>query len=241
MGTYRRKGHYRRSKSGNVHWVSPHAVTRSGSGYARRRTTYYKPRSTYTSPPLRPPRQSKRVRIPQPYSARWARPNATCPVCGALVYFWSNGIGSRVYFDEMGPPWPRHPCTDIRQLRASPAWSAPVWKKQSPTSVSSDGRLAGAPLTGRAFRLRYGVGAAEAFLVTAVRWEPGWTLIEVKRTTWFRRTLTRYAQGQFAIQVGQLVFVENGRLTYLEPVHLDVRQVQVFTPKQVRKPRQRSQ
>jgi hypothetical protein len=33
-------------------------------------------------------------------------------VCGAQVFFYSNEFGSRVYFDELGPPWPKHPCTD---------------------------------------------------------------------------------------------------------------------------------
>ncbi|MBV1777681.1 hypothetical protein KRR55_00995 [Paeniglutamicibacter sp. ABSL32-1] len=44
-------------------------------------------------------------------------PNAFCPVCGAKVYFYANEFGSRVYFDEIGPPWPKHPCTDTRDAR----------------------------------------------------------------------------------------------------------------------------
>jgi hypothetical protein len=39
-------------------------------------------------------------------------PNARCPVCGASVFFYQNAHGSRVFFDELGPPWPKHPCTD---------------------------------------------------------------------------------------------------------------------------------
>jgi hypothetical protein len=39
-------------------------------------------------------------------------PNATCPVCGVRVYFYANSNGSRVFFDDVGPPWPKHPCTD---------------------------------------------------------------------------------------------------------------------------------
>jgi len=39
-------------------------------------------------------------------------PNAACPVCGARVYFYQNEFGSRVFFDDLGPPWPKHPCTD---------------------------------------------------------------------------------------------------------------------------------
>ncbi|MGA4554915.1 hypothetical protein [Methylorubrum aminovorans] len=39
-------------------------------------------------------------------------PNARCPVCNATVFFYKNDYGSRVYFDRLGPPWPKHPCTD---------------------------------------------------------------------------------------------------------------------------------
>ena len=39
-------------------------------------------------------------------------PNAKCPVCDADVFFYKNSHGSRVFFDDLGPPWPKHPCTD---------------------------------------------------------------------------------------------------------------------------------
>lgn len=39
-------------------------------------------------------------------------PNARCPVCQASVYYYANDLGSRVFFDHLGPPWPKHGCTD---------------------------------------------------------------------------------------------------------------------------------
>jgi len=39
-------------------------------------------------------------------------PNAACPVCGARVFFYQNALGCRVFFDDLGWPWPKHPCTD---------------------------------------------------------------------------------------------------------------------------------
>lgn len=39
-------------------------------------------------------------------------PNALCPVCGASVFYYQNRSGSRVFFDDLGWPWPKHPCTD---------------------------------------------------------------------------------------------------------------------------------
>jgi hypothetical protein len=47
----------------------------------------------------------------------YVNPNARCPVCGASVYFYQSPYGGRVFFDELGPPWPKHPCTDNPVLR----------------------------------------------------------------------------------------------------------------------------
>lgn len=35
-----------------------------------------------------------------------------CPVCGDAVFLYRSKDGGRVFFDELGPPWPKHPCTD---------------------------------------------------------------------------------------------------------------------------------
>lgn len=54
----------------------------------------------------------RRVRAHVGSTSRIVDPNAECPVCGAPVFFYQNAFGSRVFFDELGPPWPKHPCTD---------------------------------------------------------------------------------------------------------------------------------
>jgi len=46
------------------------------------------------------------------WAASYVIPNAFCPVCSEKVFFYQNAFGSRVYFDELGWPWPKHPCTD---------------------------------------------------------------------------------------------------------------------------------
>lgn len=38
--------------------------------------------------------------------------NASCPVCGENVYFYQSPLGGRVFFDNLGPPWPKHGCTN---------------------------------------------------------------------------------------------------------------------------------
>lgn len=42
----------------------------------------------------------------------FVNPNASCPACGESVFFYQSPSGGRVFFDELGPPWPKHPCTD---------------------------------------------------------------------------------------------------------------------------------
>ncbi|MGY2902939.1 hypothetical protein [Bradyrhizobium sp. URHC0002] len=46
-------------------------------------------------------------------AACYVNPNARCPECNASVFFYANEHGSRVFFDHLGPPWRKHPCTDI--------------------------------------------------------------------------------------------------------------------------------
>ncbi|RMR34718.1 hypothetical protein ALP36_00578 [Pseudomonas syringae pv. coriandricola] len=51
----------------------------------------------------------------------YVNPNASCPVCGTAVFFYQSPSGGRVFFDELGPPWSKHPCTDT----ISPPGKAP--------------------------------------------------------------------------------------------------------------------
>lgn len=148
MGSHYRSGHWRTSKSGNVHWVSGHSVDRDSGGGGGLPPSW----SSRPVKPLRPvkppkPARLKRAKSPTNGSGRrasrveWhtrtlAQPNATCPVCGAAVYFYGNAAGSKVYFDELGPPWPKHPCTD---RTAAASWAAAAvsasWHQTS-TSIS---------------------------------------------------------------------------------------------------------
>lgn len=56
-------------------------------------------------------------RIPRHYTKQ----NERCPFCNAPVFFHQLGNFGRVYFDEHGPPWPKHPCTD----KASQSYRGP--------------------------------------------------------------------------------------------------------------------
>jgi len=47
-------------------------------------------------------------------------------VCGEEVWYYQNEFGSRVFFDEIGWPWPKHPCTDnVARARVDTSWKSP--------------------------------------------------------------------------------------------------------------------
>lgn len=50
-------------------------------------------------------------------SDSYTNPNATCPTCRSRVFYYESPFGGKVYFDHMGPPWPRHPCMDLHQAK----------------------------------------------------------------------------------------------------------------------------
>ena len=60
--------------------------------------------------------ESERVPVSKPVYESYVNPNAQCPICADSVFFYRSPDGGRVYFDELGPPWPKHPCTDRRIL-----------------------------------------------------------------------------------------------------------------------------
>jgi hypothetical protein len=64
----------------------------------------------------------------------YLNPNARCPVCGDAVFYYQSPFGGRVFFDDVGWPWPKHPCTDNgARIRAYTP------KKPRVTFVASDG------------------------------------------------------------------------------------------------------
>jgi hypothetical protein len=74
--------------------------------------------------------------------ASYVNPNAHCPVCGEPVYFYRSPYDGRVFFDELGWPWPKHGCTDNSRaprrttrdsvaghtLKVEPRWRKEGWE-----------------------------------------------------------------------------------------------------------------
>ena len=81
---YERQGHYRTSVNGNVHWVRSHSVI------------------------------SEDLILSQVGSAFFVNGSKIeerrCQYCYKAVYFYQNEHGSRVFFDRLGEPWPKHIC-----------------------------------------------------------------------------------------------------------------------------------
>lgn len=66
-------------------------------------------------------------------------PNSKCPVCGENVFYYESPYGGRVFFDDLGPPWPKHPCTSgdnnsARVAEPNP-WQKRDWKPLSAVSI----------------------------------------------------------------------------------------------------------
>lgn len=108
MARFHRRGHWRTSKSGNTHWVTDHSVTRDSS----RAATFSRDVGSSTTG-----NWWERT-LPSGAAGRfYSTPNATCPICGVKFFFYSNSYGGKVYFDSLGPPWPKHACMDVEHVR----------------------------------------------------------------------------------------------------------------------------
>lgn len=53
-------------------------------------------------------------------------PNAICPECDEPVFFIRPQNGGAVWFDELGWPWPKHPCMDTQESRSAAPTHVPL-------------------------------------------------------------------------------------------------------------------
>ena len=90
---------------------------RGGHGYGTGRATYVPQVQVHVSRPRSGADWS--IRTGTTY-AEYVNPNARCPVCKGQVYFIAFENGSRVFFNHLGWPWPKHSCTDRKNLAHDP-------------------------------------------------------------------------------------------------------------------------
>lgn len=227
MTKFWREGFWRSSVYGNDHWVEGHWVEREDwhrDGLNGSYSAYF--RDLVTS-----------ARADKSATARYVNPNANCPVCGQPVFFYQNEYGSRVYFDELGPPWPKHPCMDQSAARPSRKSSSrklifPALRDHSQVSeIGSWLSLAGLDMSSE-FKEKYKTSQWDAWQIDGrFRAAAGvFLVLQSIGTTDPRRLFLSSRRAPRSISRGALVFVHRGRLTYfdlkpMEPIEIEVRRI----------------
>jgi hypothetical protein len=223
MSTFHRSGFWRRGPSGNRHWVREHSVERDEWGRSSPSAG-----ETYHEEFLR----TSEARYG--FSSRLVIPNAQCPVCGEKVFFYQNDHGSKVWFDELGPPWPKHPCfEENHEELQSYEWPNGVVIPQVRNEVN-------------VAWIRYHRAAIwddpEADFIRYYKSKPWTTALLKKRVNQGRRTWmilrendrnkprTLYLVGNKipkSLKSGACVFINKNRLSFFEPCLMTTEEVTV--------------
>ncbi|MEV4536233.1 DUF1707 domain-containing protein [Asanoa sp. NPDC049518] len=132
----------------------------------------------------------------------WISPNARCPVCGASVYFYSSGHGSRVFFDEIGPPWPKHPCTDDPTRRVTLAGG-----RQAPSLREFNATRSASTVRDRRWKL---------YAITGITIEDGQSRIALQRIDASTPGPDWAASEPLPSRVGDVVFVRAYQMSYFD-------------------------
>lgn len=156
-------------------------------------------------------------------TACYVNPNATCPVCGEQVYFYSNDYGSRVYFDELGPPWTKHGCTIQERQRSGTTdarSSGPAVRPQAERKTLVDAAECVGMLKERS--LWNDSRNWELFVVTEVSTN-GSTVVHGESLSGDsgKRTSFEFSGSASAILVGDLFSRLNGRISFVRRDNFD--------------------
>jgi hypothetical protein len=150
--------------------------------------------------------------------ACYVNPNARCPVCDDPVFFYANAAGSRVYFDDLGPPWPKHGCTD----RGIPTTASPQIARRSGGLTQE--LLKAANIIGM-FDHATGHEATSALspiIILDVITGAQSTVISGEHIGILpRRGFTARVRGHgFSLKSGDIVGEQNGIISYVDPITL---------------------
>lgn len=146
------------------------------------------------------------------------------------MYFYKNEAGSRVYFDEIGPPWPKHPCIDI------PFYTRPSAEFRGPPVVPSL-RLpsASGSKTAGSRRQRFDERAQssssrafQAFTVQGTEARKDKTLVQLAPVSGHGPGRTFYVDGSRTVPgFGQLVFLSGLSISYFDAARMSITQFSV--------------
>jgi hypothetical protein len=222
MTTFWRSGSWRTSVLGNPYWVDGHSVYRDNWD-----------RIGYGNPAVAPRTMLQNCRASRGTTARYVNPNADCPVCGAPVFFYQNEFGSRVYFDELGPPWPKHPCTDRSPAKQRSRATAngvvqPTFRDvDQQRQISAWLTQAGADPEAE-FRQLYGHRLWTPYSVRRRCRAPSATVIVLEPPSYGTSRLRFVSAARLprAIKADSLVFMKRGRLAYFD--------LRVMKPREIR-------
>lgn len=227
MTQFWRQGFWRSSVNGNAHWVEGHLVDRDDwhrDGSSGSSSIYFRD-------------ELVTARADQSATARYVYPNAVCPECGQPVFFYQNEYGSRVYFDELGPPWPKHPCTDqtaIAKARYSLPRDAIVPILRDPSQVSQiSSWLSLARLDMSAvFKEKYAANQWDPWLIDG-RFKAAAGVLLILQSVTAGESRRLFLLGRHfprLLKQNSLVFVSRRRLAYfdltsMEPAEIDVKRI----------------
>lgn len=225
MTRFWREGFWRLSRNGNLHWVNGHSVERddwdrfSGTRYS---VDHWRG-------------QLDSVRARGSSAARYVNPNATCPKCGADVYFYQNEHGSRVYFDDLGPPWPKHPCMDSSPPRGRPRVRAsdeqiPQARDDSQIAHIQAWTYAGHVFPDNSFTNRHGHRPWHlSVLLKRIRGRRGVFFVLRDLTEGRSRKVFMSARSlPRTCREGTIVAIERGRISYLDLELMQPREISVI-------------
>jgi hypothetical protein len=213
MTRYWRDGFYRTSVLGNIHWVEGHEVDRfewESAALTRRDD-----------------KALHLVRAQAGGFARLVRPNADCPVCGRPVFFYQNSFGSRVFFDELGPPWPKHPCTMPAAAHQAAATVITVSADRLRSQEQFDAiERWSADNLDRVFTERYGAPPWHLAIFVGIYESHGTEFLAIRSGTSYRYFALRSTDRACLVD-GQLLTYSGNELSYVSHVDLSVQQLKL--------------
>jgi hypothetical protein len=215
MSLFSRRGHHRTNRYGNTYWVGGHNVVRNN----------------WSCWPTANDIQKRLELEGQGRTACYVNPNAVCPVCGIAVFYYQNEFGSRVYFDELGPPWPKHPCTDARFS---------ILSSRSPknkTDVERDAALLAATDVGleliKSFARKYGQSPWHLMKVVRSFRTRDTELVAAQSIENSRRIYFRIKCKKRMLRVGDIFAKKASRISLLDQGSLNAREINIVPIKRI--------